>query len=72
MPVGTDFIMKTIQPFKITQPLHSKKLDIKKNGQIAKRINARRKAKYFSGRNRLISLESNVHVTRNTFYFTPT
>ena len=53
--VGNDFQRKTIKPFKIKEILPDPKtVDIKKNGEIIKKINLRRKSKYFSGRNRLI------------------
>ena len=53
--VGNDFQWKTIKPFKIKEILPDQKtVDIKKNGEIIKKINLRRKSKYFSGRNRLI------------------
>ena len=44
-----------INPFKIKEILPQQKIvNIKKNGQIIKTINVRRKSRYFSGRNRLI------------------
>ena len=53
--VGNDFQWKTIKPFKIKEILPDQKtVDIKKNGEIIKKNNLRRKSKYFSGRNRLI------------------
>lgn len=53
MAVEADFFGKTLRPLKIKVTLPEQKtVDIKKNGQIVKRINVRRKAKYFSGRNR--------------------
>ena len=53
--IGNDFQWKTIKPFKIKEILPDQKtVDIKKNGEIIKKINLRRKSKYFSGRNRLI------------------
>ena len=49
---------RTIRPFKIKEILPQKKtINIKKNGQIIKAINVRRKSRYFSGRNRLIFLK---------------
>ena len=43
------------KPFKVKEVLPQQKLvDIKKDGQILKAINVRRKSTYFSGRNRLI------------------
>ena len=46
---------RTIRPFKIKEILPQKKtINIKKNEQIIKAINVRRKSRYFSGRNRLI------------------
>ena len=45
-----------MKPFKIKEILLQQKIvDIKKNGQIIKTIRVRRKSKYFSGKNRLIS-----------------
>ena len=53
MAVEADFFGKTLRPLKIKVTLPEQKtVDIKKNGQIVKRINVRGKAKYFSGRNR--------------------
>ena len=46
---------RMIKPFKIKEILPQQKIiDIKKNGQIIKTINVRRKSRYFSGKNRLI------------------
>ena len=46
---------RMIEPFKIKEILPQQKIiDIKKNGQIIKTINVRRKSRYFSGKNRLI------------------
>ena len=54
-PAGSDFQRRTIYPFKIKELLLPQKtFDIKKNGQIIKTINVRRKLEYFTGRNRLI------------------
>ena len=45
----------TVKPFKIKEILPEQKtVEIRKNGQIIKTINVRRKSRYFSGRNRLI------------------
>ena len=54
--VRNDFQRRTIKPFKIKEILPEQKtVVIKKNSEIIKTINVRRKSKYFSGRNRLIS-----------------
>ena len=54
--VRNDFHRRTIKPFKIKEILPEQKtVVIKKNSEIIKTINVRRKSKYFSGRNRLIS-----------------
>ena len=53
--MGGDFRRRTIRPFKIKEILPQQKtVNIKKNGQIVKTMNVRRKSRYFSGRNRLI------------------
>ena len=45
----------TVKPFKIKEILPEQKtVEIRKNGQIIKTINVRKKSRYFSGRNRLI------------------
>ena len=50
---------RTIRPFKITEILQQQKIvNIKKNGQVIKTINVRRKSRYFSGRNGLIFLKN--------------
>ena len=54
--VRNDFQRRTIKPFKIKEILPEQKtVVIKKNSEIIKTINVRRKSKYFSGKNRLIS-----------------
>lgn len=46
---------KRIYPFRIKQTLPERKtVNITKNGKMVKTINARRKSRYFNGRNRLI------------------
>ena len=50
-----NFGWKRVYPFKIRQTLPPQKtVDIKKNRQVIKTINVRRKSKYFFRRNRLI------------------
>ena len=52
---GSDFKRCTVRPFKIKEILPQQKtVNIKKNEQIIKTINVRRKSSYFSGRTRLI------------------
>lgn len=47
--------IRTIYPFKIKQTLPERKtVNIKKNGQVVKTINVRRKPRSFNGCNRLI------------------
>lgn len=54
MAVRNDFQQRTIRPFKVKEMLpEQKSVEIKKNGQVIKTINVRRKSRYFSGRNRL-------------------
>ena len=51
----SDYIQRTIRPFKIKEILPQQKtVKIKKDGQVIKTSNVRRKSRYFSGRNRLI------------------
>ena len=51
----SDFRRRTIRPFKIKEALPQQKtVYIKKDGQVIKTTNVRRKSRYFSGRNRLI------------------
>ena len=46
---------RTIRPQKIKEMLpQHKTITIKKNGQVIKTIDVRRKSRYFSGRNKLI------------------
>lgn len=46
---------RAIYPFKIKQTLPEQKTaNIKKNGEVIKTINVKRKSKYFTSRNRLI------------------
>ena len=53
--VRSDFRRRTIKPFKVKETLPEQKSpNIKKNEQIIKTINVRRKSRYFSGRNKLI------------------
>ena len=55
MEVGANFVRKKTYPFKINLTLPSQKtVNIKKNGQIVKTINVRRKSKYFSGRSAMV------------------
>ena len=55
MEVGVNFVRKKTYPFKIKLTLPSQKtVNIKKNGQIVKTINVRRKFKYFSGRSAMV------------------
>ena len=55
MEVGANFVRKKTYPFKIKLTLPSQKtVNIKKNGQIVKTINVRRKFKYFSGRSAMV------------------
>ena len=56
MPAAvSDFKRRIIYSFKIKEILPEQKtVDIKKNGQIIKKINVRRKSWYSTGRNRLI------------------
>ena len=50
-----NFGWKGVYPFKIKQTLPPQKtVDIKKNRQVIKTVNVRRKSKYFFRRNRLI------------------
>ena len=45
-----------VYPFRVKLTVPAQKtVNIKKNGQVLKTIHVRRKCKYFSGRNRLIS-----------------
>lgn len=46
----------TVKPLKIKEilPQQKKSKHLKKNGEIRKAINLRRKSRYFSGKNRLI------------------
>ena len=53
--VGADFIRKKTYPFKTKLTLPSQKIaNIKKNIQIVKTINVRRKSKYFSGKSAIV------------------
>ena len=53
--VESGFTRRAIKPFKIKEILPQQKtVNIKKNGQIIKTINMRRKSRYFPGRKRLI------------------
>ena len=53
--VKSGFRRRTIKPLKIKEILPQQKtVNIKKNGQIIKTINMRRKSRYFPGRKRLI------------------
>ena len=53
--VNREYGKRRILPFKIKQTLPAQKtVDIKKNRQVVKIINVRRKSKYFTGRDRLI------------------
>ena len=55
MEVGADLARKKTYPFKIKLTLPSQKtVNIKKNGQIVKSIDVRRKSKYFSGRSAMV------------------
>ena len=55
MEVGADFVRTKTFPFKIKLTLPSQKtVNIKKNEQIVKRINVRRKSKYFSRRSAIV------------------
>ena len=53
--VKREYRKRRILPFKIKQTLPAHKtVDLKKNRQVVKIINVRRKSKYFTGRDRLI------------------
>ena len=53
--VGADFVRKKTYTFKIKLTLPSQKtVNIKKNEQIVKTINVRRKSKHFSGRSAMV------------------
>ena len=53
--VRSNFQQRTIRPFQIKETLPEQKtVDIKKNGQIIKPVNVRRKSRYFSGKNIVI------------------
>ena len=63
--VDTPDKIKKNYPFKIKLTLPKQKtvnitVNIKKNGQVLKSINTRRKSKYFTGRNQLIFNSSNI------------
>lgn len=53
--VNREYGKRRILPFKIKQTLPAQNtVDLKKNRQVVKIINARRKSKYFTGRDKLI------------------
>ena len=53
--LSKEYGKRRVYPFKIKQNLPVQKgVNIKKDGQIIKTVNVRRKSKYFIGNNRLI------------------